>query len=115
MGNRVYAASLTLGIIGILFSILFISPSRTSAAMFWPGFPFANNSGNGQTKNLTAQLVQRLCARQNMLGNRLPRYLIDPLLCDQTPPPPPTPTLTITADPMSVVVNATSTLSWDSS
>lgn len=83
--------------------------------MFWPGFPFANNSGNGQTKNLTAQLVQRLCARQNMLGNRLPRYLIDPLLCDQTPPPPPTPTLTITADPMSVVVNATSTLSWDSS
>lgn len=110
MENRVYAVSLTLGIIGILFSLLFISPSRASAATFWPGFPFANNSGNGQTNNTNAQLVHRLCDRQNILGNRLGRLLIDPSLCDQTPPA--EPTLTFTADPSDIDEGESSTLAW---
>lgn len=78
--------------------------------MFWPGFPFANDSGNGQTKNMSAQLVQRLCDRQAILGNRLARALIDPALCEETPPA--EPTLTFTADPSDINEGESSTLEW---
>lgn len=94
MGNRAYASRIPVGIsILLLISAFFGAlPHRADAASF------------------SAQAIKRLCDRQEILGSRLPRALINPILCNGTPTP--EPTLTFTADPTSIDEGESSTLSW---
>lgn len=58
----------------------------------------------------SVSLFQRLCDRQDALGSRLIRLLIDPEICHPTPPP----TLDFTADPTAIDEGGSSTLEWTS-
>ena len=61
-----------------------------------------------------ADVIERLCERQDWLGSRLKRAIIDPEICDP-PPPPAEPTLTLTATPATITEGESTMLAWDSS
>ncbi|MEK7509394.1 MAG: lamin tail domain-containing protein [Patescibacteria group bacterium] len=89
MGNRLHATFISTAIVGLSFAVL-LSPLFASAA--------------------SRSIVDRLCARQDSLGSRLARLLIDPEICHPTPPP----TLDFTADPTAIDEGGSSTLEWSS-
>jgi len=60
--------------------------------------------------SMSAQMTKRLCDRQDKVGWRLSRPLIDPAKCGGEQPA--APTLTFTATPPAITAGATSTLVW---
>ena len=95
MGNRVYASRFRIiGILSIAIAlVLLINPLFADAAR-------------------SQALVSRLCDRQASLAGRLFSNLIDPSLCQPTPPT--EPTLSFTATPTTVTAGDNSTLTWAS-
>lgn len=93
MGNRVYASKLgSISLLFIVIALVFLQPQYADAA------------------SRSAQLKKRLCDRQEILGSRLARALINPALCESAPTP--QPTLTFTATPSTIDEGESSTLAW---
>lgn len=94
MGTK--AVSLSLSAISlVLVLLLLMQPVAANAA------------------TLTDALIKRLCDRQEKMGSRLSRPLIDPKYCASEPEPE-SPTLTLTASPSAIQQGATTTLAWNS-
>ena len=94
-------------------------PGSASAAVFDDGFPFTSHlDARSQAKPggaFRSFVVQLLCERQARFDGRLFRPLIDPEICNPTPPPPPDkPTVSLDANPTSINQGAQSTLTWSS-
>ncbi len=115
MGNHVrFTRFVEIGIILAVSAIFFALPFSAQAASFWPGFPSVNPSDH-VPKAVNDILRERLCDRQDRVGNRLNRLLINPSLCEDAPPPSPTPVVTLTASPTTISAGDSTTLSWSSS
>ena len=96
----------------LLASLLFVTLPG-SASAFWDGFPFTPNLNRPADSEMSPLVVDRLCERQDRLGGRLARPLIDPDICNP-PPPPEEPMVSISADPLTIEEGESSLLEWNS-